>query len=130
MKLGVRLKGFSDQAIIEGGVDAERRAQAELTREQRVRVAMTSGRPELPRSELAAAHLSLLEHTPTGEFYAVCRGEQYGETHDRFDAFFVDRNGDPVFLEQPQSGPKSRAELEQQQVAREERRKQPKSRPS
>ena len=92
-------------------MDAERQAQAELNRERRTRVAMTSGQPELPRSDLAPAHLSLLEHTPTGEFYAVCRGEQYGETHDRFDAFYIDRNGDPVFLERPSSGPKSRAEL-------------------
>ena len=129
MKLRTTLKGFSDQALIEGGADAERRARDELRREQRLRIAMTSGKPELPRSDLAPAHLGLLEHTPTGEYYAVSLGEQYGEKLDTFAAFYIDRNGDPVFLERPASGPKSRAELAEQQAAREERRNQPRPRP-
>jgi hypothetical protein len=78
----LRLKGFSDQEIVEGGEDAQRRARDELRREQRLRVAMQSGWPELARADLIPAHLGLLEHTPTGDFYAVSRGEQYGEKFD------------------------------------------------
>ena len=65
MKLAARLRGFSDQELVEGGEPAQRQAQADLNSEQRLRIAMTSGRPELPRSELAPAHLSLLEYMPT-----------------------------------------------------------------
>ncbi len=111
MKL--RLRGFSDADIIEGGQDAERRARDDLRREQRLRVATQSGKSELPREELIAAHLGLLEHTPTGDFYVVSRGEQYGEKFDSFAAFFIAADGDVVFLETPASGPKTRAELEE-----------------
>jgi hypothetical protein len=112
LRLGARFRGFSDEQTIEGGVDAERRARDELRREQRVRVAMTSGHPELARADLAPAHLGLLEHKPSGEFYVVSRGEQYGEKFDTFAAFIVERDGDVTFLERPSSGPQSRAELE------------------
>jgi hypothetical protein len=108
----LRLKGFSDQEIVEGGEDAQRRARDELRREQRLRVAMQSGWPELARADLIPAHLGLLEHTPTGDFYAVSRGEQYGEKFDTAAAFYIDPTGAAVFLERPSSGPKTRAELE------------------
>lgn len=130
MKLAARLKGFSDQELVEGGEDAQRRAQDDLNREQRLRVAMNSGWPELPRSDLAPAHLSLLEHTPTGEYFLISRGEQTGEKYDTAAAFYIDPNGDPVFLERPASGPKSKAELAQQRAEQEARRDAPKARPS
>lgn len=130
VKLGARFRGFSDQELVEGGEAAQRRAQAELRREQRLHVAMTSGWPELRRSDLEPAHLGLLEHEPTGDFYAVTRGEQFGENYDTAAAFYIDPAGDAVFLERPASGAKSRAELEQAQARRAERRKQPRPRPT
>ena len=66
---------------------------------------MTSGWPELPRSELAPAHLGLLEHT-SGNFYVVCRGVQFGGQHDSAEAFYIDPNGEPVFLERPPTRPR------------------------
>jgi hypothetical protein len=130
VKLATRLKGFSDQELVEGVEPAQSKAQEDLRREQRLRVAMQSGRPELPRSDLIPAHLSLLEHVPTGEFYGISRGEQYGASFDGFDAFFVDGNGDAVFLQHPSCGPRSRGELEEMRAAREARRAAPKPKPS
>jgi hypothetical protein len=100
----LRLRGFTDQELIEGGEPAQARARDELRREQRLRVAMSSGWPELPRSDLAPAHFGLLEHKPTGEFYSVSAGEQSGGTFDTAAAFYIDQAGDPVFLERPASG--------------------------
>ena len=115
MKLGARLRGFSDEELIEGGEPAEREARDKLRRDQRVRIAMMSGKPELPRSELVPARLpsrSVLEHTPSGEFFAPTSAEQNGTEHDSFDAFLIERSGDVTFLQRPQSGAQSRAELE------------------
>ena len=113
MKLGAKLKGFSDAELVEGGPDAERRARDELRREQRVRIAMQSGKPELARSDLVPAHLGLLEHKPTGDFYSPSLAEQTGEQYDSFEAFLIERSGDVTFLERPASGAKSRQELEE-----------------
>ena len=116
MKLGAKLKGFSDADLVEGGPDAERRARDDLRREQRVRIAMQSGKPELARSDLVPAHLGLLEHEPTGDFYSPSSAEQTGEQYDSFEAFIVERSGDVTFLERPASGAKSRAELIEKQA--------------
>jgi len=128
MKLGLK-RGFSDEALVEGGENVQRRAQADLNREVRLRVAMQSGKPELLRSDLKPAHLGLLEHVETGEVFAVSQGEQDGEFHT-FDAYFIGRDGSPVFLQRPASGPTSRAELDAQRAEQEARRNAPRPRPS
>ena len=75
---------------------------------------MQSGKPELARSDLVPAHLGLLEHEPTGDFYAPSLAEQTGEQYDSFEAFIIERSGDVTFLERPASpGRRSRAELEE-----------------
>ena len=64
----LRVRGFSDESLIEGGEDAQRRARDDLRRDQRVRVVMNSDWPQLARDELRPAHLrGLLEHVQTGD---------------------------------------------------------------
>lgn len=127
----MKLRGlrFSDQELVEGGEDAERRARDEERRERLIRIAMSSGKPCLAAEELQPAHLSLLEHRETGEFFVVSRGEQDGEWAE-FAAYFIARDGSPVFLERPSSGPASRAELAEQQAEQEQRRNAPRPRPA
>jgi hypothetical protein len=127
MKLKPRLPGFSDTELVEDPA-AEQRARAELSRQQAIRVAMTSGLPEIARSDLQPAHLGLLEHSESGAFFRVSQGTHDDVNFLAADAFYMTHDG-PVFLEQPASGPKTRAELEQQQARRLERNSQPKPRP-
>ena len=131
------LKGFSDAGEIEGeGTPEERKAgqgrrQGEkLQRDQRERIAMQSGKPCLSASDLGPAHLGLLEHAPTGDYYRVSRGEQYGEQRDTFAAFIINRDGSVTFLERPSSGPQNRDELDQARADREARRAAPRPRPA
>ena len=81
-------------------------------REQRVAMEMRSNWPELARVDLKFG--VLIEHTPTGAFYRVMRGEVYGAGNDPVDAYFVNADGDAVFLQRPVKGsPQTRAELEE-----------------
>jgi hypothetical protein len=90
--------GFSDAEIIEGGEDAERRARDELRRDQRVRIAMNSGKPEIARSRLRSARFGSVEDVETGTLYGISAGEHDG-AHDTFDAFAIAKDGSPIFLE-------------------------------
>ena len=66
-------------------------------REQRLRIAMRSAWPELPRRDLAFARFSI-RHVPTGVEYRVHRGE-VDAVYAPIAAYFIDGDGDVVFLE-------------------------------
>lgn len=74
---------------------------------------MNSGKPELAGAEFEAAHISrMLLHVPSGRYYVISQG-LHETDYETFDAFLIDRSGDVVFLEEPASGPKTRAELDE-----------------
>jgi hypothetical protein len=98
VKLTTRLRGFSDQDLIEGGEPAQARARDEFRRDQRLRVAMNSGKPEIARARLAPARFGSVEDVETGTLYRISAAEHDG-ANDTFDAFAVAKSGDPIFLE-------------------------------
>ena len=106
----LREPGLVDEA------EARRRAeQDDRRRADRLRVAMSSGLPELSRDDLTFGRF--ITHEPTGEFFLVMAGEPAAHK-DAFDAWYVERTGDVTFLERPASGPKTRDELAAHRAAR------------
>jgi hypothetical protein len=84
---------------VEPTEDASRReARAAHRREQRLRVAMRSGWPELNRSDLIFTRYTIT-HTPSGTVYRAMLGEVATGGPSPVAAYYVDAVGDPVFLE-------------------------------
>jgi hypothetical protein len=91
---------------------------------------MRSDLEEVRRADLRPFRFGLLEHERTGRFYQRHRGALV-ELHyvPNAVAWFVAADGSPVVLEKP-SGPQTRAELEQQQAERAQRRNAPRPTPA
>lgn len=126
----LRVRGFSDESLIEGGEPAQQRARDEYRHERRLRVAMNSEWPQLAGEDLQPAHAGLLEHRSSGDYYIVSRGEHDDPQFSTAVAYYFDVAGHVVFLERPASGPARRAELAEQQAEQEQRRNAPRPRPA
>lgn len=110
------------------GTEAEQaEARAEWRRQRRNHEIFASKLQELSRSELAFSRRGFVEHLPSGDYYRVAQGELVDMAYTGAVAYFVNEGGDGVLLERP-TGIKTRAELEQKQREREERRNAPKPR--
>jgi hypothetical protein len=116
--------------FITGSEADQKQARDEWRRNRYVAEVMRSDLEEIPRSNLKPLRYGTLEDTTTGTFYRP-RRDGLTDLNDATGtvAYYVDPDGTPVLLERP-NGPKTQAELEQQQAEREQRRNAPKSRPA
>lgn len=105
----MRLRGFTDRELIEGGEPARLEAAKMLRRDQRLKIARDSGALELEYEDLRR-HFAGYEHVPTGAFFSLNRGEVFGGQFDNIAAYVVLQD-DVMLLETPAGGPKSRQEL-------------------
>ena len=96
------------------GDEAIRAAAREQRRqEDRLRIAMRSGWPELRRSDLDVGSFDpLIEHVPSGALYRMTDCEIFEGGRDHIAAFYVTASGDVQLLEQPVDAPKTRQEWE------------------
>ena len=88
-------------------------------RDERLRLAMNGQWPEIPRGRLEFGRHHVAD-TATGEFFLV-HGGDIGAPTTPIVSYFVDSDGDPVFLEP--ANPPNRAELERRQAAKEQHRR-------
>jgi hypothetical protein len=86
-------------------------------------VAQKAGWPEIPRRHLKFGRHGHVEDEAGGRFFSLYRGE-IDAVYCAVVAYYMDEHGYPVFLEPP-PGPKTRAELEAREAAREQRRNSP-----
>ena len=105
---------LSDANKIEGD------GRASENQQQRLRIAMRAGWPEIPRNRLKFGPRGLIEDTATGDFFGVYKGEVDPQLCP-VAAYYIAPAGDPVFLEPP-PGPRNRDELAAQRAAHEQRR--------
>ena len=117
----------ADARFVTGTAEEQRRARAEWRRARFIAQVMASNLPEIPRADLTSGRFGRLEDTRTGTFYRAALGQLHDLDYTPAVAYFVGVDGTPFLLERP-SGPKTRAELEQQQRERDERRNAPKRR--
>ena len=91
--------GFTDPVSIGGFTDqADPAARAEHRRQQRLRIAHRAGWAELERRNLLFQPFGIVIHEPSGDSYHITRGEPDVQ-YSPIVAYFIDPNGDPVFLE-------------------------------
>ena len=109
----------NDHALIVGTVEEREAAWRERQRHQRIRGIVSSGKTEIPRSELEFGR-RWITHEPTGAFYRVWDGDPQFAGAD-VPAYFVNETGDPILLERA-TNPGSRADLEDMRAAKQERR--------
>jgi hypothetical protein len=76
----------------------QRTPREELRRQQRLRTAMRSDIPEIPRDELTAGRFGSVQHKD-GRRFQIVRGEVDDARHSPVVAFYVTATGDVVFLE-------------------------------
>ena len=108
--------------FVTGTPQDQERARAQFRKEQRLRIAHDSGRPELRRADLRFDHHYVV-HEPTGALYMQMRGEVASGYYDNVDAYFVNQAGEAVFLQRP-PGPQTLDELSEARAEREARRAQ------
>jgi hypothetical protein len=120
----------SDARFVTGTAQERQLARAEYRRQLRIAIAMRSGLPEIPRSDLSFLKFGLIEDLASGNFYHAVRGELDDPKHSSAVGFYLTASGDPVYLERPAGSPQNRAELEELQAAREQRKNAPKARPA
>lgn len=120
----------SDPKYVTGSEEDRQQARAEWHRHRYIAEVMRSDLTEVPRSNLEPFRHRTLEDTTTGTFYQP-RLDGLIDLNYIPDAiaYYIDASGLPVLLEEP-SGPKTRAELEQYQAAREQRRNAPRPKPA
>jgi hypothetical protein len=116
------------RAFVEGSEADIKQAREEWHRHRFVGQVMSSNLPEIPRSSLVFRRFRIVENAEDGRLYRL-RLDATEVAIETAVAFFLDANGTPVLLEPP-PGPQTRAELEQQRAAREQRRNAPKPRPA
>jgi hypothetical protein len=115
----------SDPRFVTGTAQEQQQARAEYRRQLAIAIAMWSGLPEIPSSDLKLLRFGLIEDLASGNFYFAVGGE-VDPKHSSAVGFYLTAAGDPVYLERPARPPQNRAELEQQQAEREQRKNQPK----
>ena len=97
-------------------------------RNRQLEEARRVGWPRLEHEDLVPVRGGIVEHLPSGNFYALCRGEITDSVYTGAVAYFEDASGGIRFLEPPSGFPSNRAELEQRRAERERRRNAPRPR--
>jgi hypothetical protein len=90
------LRGFSDQTLVEGGEPERLRQRAEQRRRQRK--AACAGLTRLELRDLSFLRYGYVEHVPSGQQFRLYRGEILDTAYGGPTAFWLDADGDPVFL--------------------------------
>jgi hypothetical protein len=127
----VSFLGISDQRFVAGSEEEDRRrTRDEYRRQHALDLAAKSGLPEIPHQDLEPRPFAILEDRASGVFFVPIRGVVDDPKRSGATAFYLDPSGQPVYLQRPASGPKSRAELEQHRAEREARRAQPRPKPT
>ena len=119
----------TDPRYVTGSPENRKHARDEWHRARFAGQVMSSQLEEIPRAHITFLRFGQVEDTRTGTFYRRRRDQLPDLDHANAVAYFIDAAGTPVLLERP-TGPKNRAELEQQQAEREQRRNAPKPRPT
>ena len=85
---------------MQGGsrADTEPATRDALVRAQRLRTAISGPLRELKRSDVTLGRFGMVEHTD-GSTYRIVRGEVVDALFSPAVAYFVNANGDVVFLE-------------------------------
>jgi hypothetical protein len=120
----------TDARFVTGTEESRRQARAEYRRQLRIAVAMKSGLPEFPRSDLGFHKFGVIEDVASGNFYRAIRGEVSDPKHSSAVGYFVTEAGDPIYLERPVGSRQNRDDLEAKRAEREARRNAPKPRPA
>jgi hypothetical protein len=111
----------ADPRLVVGTEEERKRAREELRRRVEIAQAMKSGLEEIPRDRLRFSKY-VIEDEVTGSFYSAVRGVVNDTQFTNAVAFFFNEQGDPVYLERPAAGPRSRDELAAKRAEREQRR--------
>ncbi len=109
----------NDHALIAGTVEERQAAWRDYRRHERIRGIVSSGKTEIPRSELEFGR-RWITHEPTGAFFRVWDGDPQFAGDD-VPAYFVNDAGDPILLERA-TNPGSRADLRRHAGRQAERR--------
>jgi hypothetical protein len=120
----------SNPIYVTGTEEDRKRARDQWHRDRFVAQVRRSSLPELPRATLAFGRFGIVEDTTDGRLYRA-RRDEIGDLEYATGvvAYYLNEAGLPVLLEEP-PGPQSRQALEEQQAAREARRKAPRPRPA
>ena len=120
----------NDERFVTGSEADRKQAREEWHRQRFIADVMRSDLVEIPRSNLEPFRYRTLEDTTTGTFYQPRLDGLIDLNYNPGAvAYYIDATGLPVLLEEP-AGPRTRAELEQYHVAREQRRNARKPRPA
>ena len=125
----MRLLDPTDAAFVTGTEEDRKKARDEWHKARFVRQMMSSNLPEIRRSSLAFHRFGIVEDTTDGRLYRARRDGVADIGYVDAAAYYFAASGVPVLLE-PAPGPKTKAELEQRQAARMERRNALKPRPA
>ena len=120
----------ADPRLVTGTPEQIDQVRREFRRQQKIQIAMRSGLPEIPRSDLVFHKFGPIEDLASGNFFNAIRGEVTDPRYSSAVGYYVTPDGAPIYVERPVGAPQNRAELEAQQADRARRDAAPKKKPA
>jgi hypothetical protein len=97
----------ADPRLVTGTPEQIDQARREFRRHQKLQIAMRSGLPEIPRSDLAFHKFGRIEDIASGNFFHAMRGKVTDPRHSPAVAYYVTEDATPIYVERPVGAPRT-----------------------